>query len=336
MAQRAPAALATFLRHSAKGNVPQAMEVFAEQKEAWSASQMVTAIGSLEAAEVMGAAFQAHEHSLIPTLKEMSDKLADDRLAAALTILSGLETQHPTLSPQQQVHAITALMHVRTTCGYRSTKRIPEMYNDLGAKGLQPSLATCLVTARALLLLRQFQALESFVERLRFSTANLPLPFFHVLLDMHNEEENFSKAHDLFHDVLRQYSAATPYMFDAHWRTCQQVGAPRRYTARLQRLMFESGIQPRQVAASTWQGIQVAVGAEAADREDALKRQHSVDHKLQQGGVFHPAEFEGLLTTSLRQKLKKGKYDSENEKRAPEDRRPLPRFVAPLPPGWGN
>eukprot|EP00667_Euglena_gracilis_P015718 EG_transcript_16358 len=337
MAQRAPAALAAFLRHSVTGNVPQAMEAFAQHKEAWAPADYVTALTSLEAAEVLRATFRAHEHRLVPTLKEMSDKLADDRLAAATTLLGSLEAQHPTLGPQQQVQAIAALMHVHSTCGYRATKRIPEMYNDLGAKGLRPSLAACLVTARALLLLRQFPALERFVEGLRLSTANLPRPFFHVLLDMYNEEENFAQAHDLFHDVLRQYGTATPYMFDAHWRTCQQVHAPRRYVARLQRLMFEAGIQPGQVAPSTWRAIQEAVDAEAADREDILRSQHSVDHKLQLGGVFHPADFEGLLTAPLLQKLKKGKYDHEGSRGLGlEDRKPLPRSVAPLPPGWGN
>jgi len=328
--------LAEFLRSSSTGDIAAAMLIFRNSRAEMSAEQMIGALYGLEASAILKGAYVAHGHHVAPALKAMGERVAEERLQAAGEIAKALEHQHPALSADHRAQSATALMHVHTTCGYHAAKRVPQMYADLGAAGLRPTLATLLVTGRALLLLRQHQTLEALIDRLRRLHANLPLPFYHLLLDQRNDEGDYAAAYDLFHNVVRQYQTATPYLFDAHWRTCQRVDPPRRHVARLQRLMYSSNVLPHDVAPVTWLGIQAAVDSEVAERERAYTRQPTIARMMQKGGVFRPQDFDGLLTDRLRAKLKTGKYDAEGKARWFETRPPLPRSVAPLPPGWGN
>ena len=311
-AGRVPAALASLLQFAAKGNPAAAMEVFAKHKSELSVDHITNAIYALEARQTMGIAFKKHQHCLVPTLKEMSDVLAESRLEAAKEMARYVEeTGRVQDSARQQVALTTALMHVSTTCGYHPTKQVLGTYADLKTRGLQPNLSTCLVTARALLLLKQHGKLEAFVSHLRRQTPNLPLPFIHLLIDMYNERQAYKDAHDLFNATVTQYKAATPYLFDAHVRTCVAVGAPRRYLARLQARMYQLLILPHEVAPVTWQVLQDAVDAEHLEAEQAFATSNTVAAKLKKGGVFQPIDFEDLLTPELKTKLKTGNYETE-------------------------
>eukprot|EP00906_Rhabdomonas_costata_P016439 RCo023575 len=310
---------------SAKGDVAKVLDLCRANRGSLTSADITAAIYGLGAPQRLSKLLRSHQHSLVPAYKALGEVQAEQRWSAAMELLQETEQGNA----EAQSSARTAVMHVATTCGYHSTRAVPQLYSELGAAGLKPTLRTSAVVARSLLLLKQYDALESYLQALRHSLGSLPFIFSVLEIDMLTEQGRYADAAEVFRATVAAQQSGSPLLFDAVTRATIAGKFPPRLQARILVQMYQAGVLPHQVAPLTWRTLVNALHHEtrtAASLEGRLpKKRPKTPHValketflpptdpvlvalLKKGGIYTMDHVKGLLSTDIQHKLRMGEY----------------------------